>query len=186
MTVLDASLTQTYHDLLVQIGEDPSREGLQKTPERAAKAMQFLVSGYEQDVSEVINGAVFTSQAKEMVVVKDVEFYSLCEHHLLPFFGKCHIGYLPDGKVLGLSKVARIVDVFARRLQIQEELTYQIAHAIEEAIGAKGVCVAIQASHLCMKMRGVESECASMFTTAMLGQFEKEPEKKIEFLRFLG
>ncbi len=185
MTVLESSLTQTYHNLLVEIGEDPDREGLQNTPERAANAMRFLTRGYRQNLAEIINDAIFISQAKEMVIIKDMEFYSLCEHHLLPFFGKCHIGYLPDGKVLGLSKVARIVDVFARRLQIQEELTYQIAHAIEDAIGAKGVGVVMEASHLCMKMRGIQSQCASMVTTAMLGQFGTDPEKKLEFLKFL-
>ncbi|MCH9609313.1 MAG: GTP cyclohydrolase 1 [Chlamydiales bacterium] len=184
-TELLVSLEESYENMIREIGEDPLREGLLKTPARAAKAFRYLTKGYQEDVDIVINGAVFESQINEMVVVKDIEFYSLCEHHLLPFFGKCHIGYLPDGKVLGLSKLARLVEMFARRLQIQEELTHQIAHSILESIDAKGVGVVIEASHLCMLMRGVEKQTASMKTSVMLDHFKTNPSTRLEFLELI-
>jgi len=172
-----------YSNLIQSIGEDVTREGLVKTPERAAKAMAYLTSGYEKSLEEVINGAVFASSSDEMVLVKHIEFYSLCEHHLLPFFGKCHVAYIPNGKVLGLSKVARVVDVFARRLQIQEELTHQIAQAIMGAVDAKGVAVVMEAKHMCMMMRGVERQHAVMTTQSMTGVFKTEASLRDAFLR---
>jgi GTP cyclohydrolase I len=174
-----------YKQIISSIGEDVNRQGLVDTPKRAAKAMSFLTSGYQKDVEEVVNGAIFDSDADDMVIVKDIELYSMCEHHLLPFIGKCHVAYLPSGKVLGLSKVARIVDMFARRLQIQEQLTTQIADSILKVTGAKGVAVVVEAKHLCMMMRGVEKQNSQMTTSSMLGQFRKNAETRAEFLSLL-
>lgn len=180
------SLQQLYHQLLTNIGEDPQREGLVDTPKRAAKAIQFLTHGYQQSLEEVVNGAAFPSASDEMVVVKNIELYSLCEHHLLPFIGKCHIAYLPNGKVLGLSKFARIVDMFARRLQIQENLTYEIAQAVQEVTQAKGVGVIVEARHLCMMMRGVEKQNSSMTSSVMLGGFRTQAATRREFLSLVN
>ncbi len=175
-------LARCYREIITQVGEDISREGLLRTPERAAKAMEFLTRGYEQSLEEIVNDAIFPSDNDEMVIVKDIELYSLCEHHMLPFIGKAHVAYLPDGKVIGLSKVARIVDMYARRLQIQEQLTTQIALAIEQVIGAKGVGVIIEASHLCMMMRGVQKQNSLTTTSMMLGTFRENQSTREEFL----
>ncbi len=174
-----------YKAILTELGEDPTREGLLDTPQRAAKAMSFLTQGYAQDLDQLVNGAVFESDNDQMVIVKDIELYSLCEHHLLPFIGKCHIAYLPSGKVLGLSKFARIVDMFARRLQIQESLTKQIADAVHLVTGAKGVAVVIESKHMCMMMRGVEKQNSSMNTSVMLGSFRESQATRSEFLALL-
>ena len=171
---------------LIEIGEDPDREGLIKTPERVAKSLKFLTRGYTQDINKVINGAIFTQDCDDMVIVKDIEFYSLCEHHMLPFFGKCHIGYIPKGKVFGVSKLARLVDVFARRLQIQERMTQQIAQQIFEIIEPEGVGVVVEAQHLCMRMRGVEKQNSQMVTSSMLGSFRKETATRMEFLSLIN
>ena len=179
-------MNELYKDLLTRIGEDPEREGLLDTPNRAAKAMEFLTQGYHQTLEEVINDAVFTVEDNHMIIVKDIELYSLCEHHMLPFFGKCHIGYIPEGKVLGVSKLARIVDLFARRLQIQERLTNQVATSIMETIAPEGVGVVIEAKHLCMMMRGVEKQNSCMVTSAMLGSFRNESSTRNEFLQLIG
>ncbi|NIM31895.1 MAG: GTP cyclohydrolase I FolE [Pseudomonas stutzeri] len=176
------SLEQHYTAILGQLGEDVNREGLLDTPKRAAKAMQYLCKGYQQTLEEVTNGALFSSDNSEMVLVKDIELYSLCEHHMLPFFGKAHVAYLPNGKVLGLSKVARIVDMYARRLQIQENLTREIAEAMQQVTGASGVAVVIEAQHMCMMMRGVEKQNSSMVTSVMLGQFRDNAATRSEFL----
>lgn len=176
------NLEQHYSAILEQLGEDITREGLVDTPKRAAKAMQYLCKGYQQTLEEVTNGALFSSDSSEMVVVRNIELYSLCEHHILPFIGKAHVAYLPDGKVLGLSKVARIVDMFARRLQIQESLTRQIAEAVQEVTGAAGVGVVIEAQHMCMMMRGVEKQNSSMVTSVMLGAFRENQATRQEFL----
>jgi len=174
-----------YKNLLLKIGEDPNREGLKKTPKRAAKALEYLTQGYKQNVNDVINGAIFDSPNDEMILVKDIELYSLCEHHLLPFIGKCHIGYIPNGKVIGLSKLARIVDLFARRLQIQENLTNEIAHALLDHTGAQGVGVVIEAQHLCMMMRGVEKQNSSLKTSCMLGTFRDHSATRSEFISLI-
>jgi GTP cyclohydrolase I len=180
-----AVMTDRFRDIIVALGEDVNREGLVKTPERAAKAMHFLTRGYRQDIGELINNAVFTSDTDEMVIVRGIEMYSMCEHHMLPFIGKCHVAYLPQGKVLGLSKIARIVDAFARRLQIQEVLTKQVAQCVNEAIGARGVGVVIEAQHMCMMMRGVEKQNSVMTTSCMLGDFRSQLQTREEFLRLL-
>lgn len=174
-----------YKKLLSDIGEDPEREGLLDTPDRAAKAMEFLTRGYQQKLEDVVNGAVFTVEDNHMIIVKDIELYSLCEHHMLPFFGKCHIGYIPEGKVLGVSKLARIVDLFARRLQIQERLTNEVANSIMNTIAPEGVGVVIEAQHLCMMMRGVEKQNSCMITSAMLGSFRRESSTRNEFLQLI-
>ena len=175
-----------YSSIMTALGEDVSREGLVKTPLRAAKAMEYLTEGYHQTLDEVINDAIFESDNDEMVILKDIEFYSLCEHHLLPFIGKCHIAYLPKGKVIGLSKLARITNMFARRFQIQENLTQQIAHAVESSINARGVGVVIEARHMCMMMRGVQKQVSMMQTSMMLGTFRKDERTRSEFLRLLA
>ena len=175
-------LSGHYREILSGLGENPEREGLRDTPLRAAKAMQYLCGGYQRSLEEIVNGALFASDNDEMVIVKDIELYSLCEHHILPFIGKAHGAYIPPGRVLGLSKVARIVDMFARRLQIQENLTRQIAEAIQEVTGAAGVAVVIEAKHMCMMMRGVEKQNSSMVTSVMLGQFRDNAATRSEFL----
>ena len=172
--------------MIALIGEDPEREGLKKTPERYEKALKFLTSGYHQNVDHLLNGATFSVCYDEMVVVKDIEFFSLCEHHLLPFFGKAHVAYLPSKKVIGLSKVARLVNMFARRLQIQERMTSQIAKALEEKIAPQGVGVIIEARHLCMQMRGVEKQHGQAVTSAMLGAFRENKQTRDEFLALVG
>lgn len=174
-----------FHEIIRLLGEDAGREGLAQTPRRAASALHFLTRGYRQSVEELINDAVFTSDTDEMVIVRNIEMYSLCEHHMLPFIGKCHVAYLPDGRVLGLSKIARIVDLFARRLQIQEVLTKQIAECVHGAIGGKGVGVVIEAQHMCMMMRGVEKQNSVMTTSCMLGNFRSQPQTRNEFLRLI-
>ncbi|RMA78938.1 GTP cyclohydrolase I FolE [Umboniibacter marinipuniceus] len=179
-------MEKAFASIIEAIGEDLNRPGLQDTPKRAAKAFEFLNQGYTQDLETVINGALFPSDSREMVIVKDIELYSLCEHHLLPFIGKAHIAYLPTGKVLGLSKLARIVDMFARRLQIQESLTHQIATTIQEVTGADGVAVVVEAKHMCMMMRGVEKQNSSMKTSAMLGKFKERSETRAEFLSLIA
>lgn len=178
-------MEEYYRQILLKIGEDPQRPGLEKTPHRAAEAMKFLTHGYHADINEIINSALFPSDADEMIVVKNIELYSLCEHHLLPFIGKCHIGYIPQGYVLGLSKLARIVDVFARRLQVQENLTIEIANTILEHTSAEGVGVIIEAKHLCMMMRGVEKQNSEMKTSCMLGSFKSQSQTRSEFLKLV-
>lgn len=174
-----------FKNILVGIGEDINREGLLDTPKRAAKAWQFLTKGYSEDLNLLINNAIFESDMDEMVIVKDIELYSLCEHHLLPFFGKCHVAYVPNGKVLGLSKISRIVDHFARRLQIQEQLTHQIAACIMDITQAQGVGVIIEAKHLCMMMRGVEKQGSAMTTSKMMGILKDNPKTRAEFLSLI-
>lgn len=178
-------MEEYYKNLLKYIGEDTDREGLRKTPLRAAKAFEYLTKGYKDDIDAIVNKAIFESDNDEMIIVKDIEVYSLCEHHLLPFFGKCHIGYLPNSKILGLSKIARIVDVYARRLQVQENLTKQIAEAILKYTEGKGVAVVIEAQHLCMMMRGVEKQNSLMKTSCMLGAFRSEISTRSEFLSLI-
>jgi GTP cyclohydrolase IA len=183
-TLTSASLEDLTRELLVRLGEDPNREGLVKTPERFAKAIQYLTKGYNEDPAEVLNGALFTVDYDEMVIVKDIEMFSLCEHHMLPFFGKVHIAYVPKGKVLGLSKLPRLVEVFARRLQVQERLTVEIAEAIQHAIHPLGVGVVIEARHLCMMMRGVEKQHSATVTSSMLGAFRAQQTRQ-EFLALI-
>jgi GTP cyclohydrolase I len=180
-----ATIQQIYSELLHRIGEDPSRNGLLRTPERMEKAMAFLTRGYEQTVESVLHNALFDVDYDEMVIVKDIEFYSLCEHHLLPFFGKAHVAYLPDGKVIGLSKIARIVDLFARRLQVQERLTQQIAEAVSDAVHPQGVGVVLEGQHLCMMMRGVEKQHSQTVTSSMLGVFKSQQQTRNEFLSLI-
>jgi len=172
-------------EMLRMLGEDPTREGLVQTPQRWERAMQYLTSGYRTNLAEVVNGALFTVDFDEMVVVKNIEFYSLCEHHLLPFFGKCHVAYLPSEKVIGLSKIPRIVDVFSRRLQVQERLTSQIAETIKEKIAPHGVAVVVEATHLCMSMRGVEKQNSFAVTSSMLGTFRSDARTRMEFLELI-
>ena len=182
----DKTLETAYTSIIESIGEDLDRPGLKDTPSRAAKAMQFLTQGYNQDINEVVNDALFPTTSNEMVIVKNIELYSLCEHHLLPFIGKCHVAYLPCDSVLGLSKVARIVDVFARRLQIQEHLTQQIAETILEITSARGVGVIIESQHMCMMMRGVEKQNSVMTTSCMLGAFRDKQSTRAEFLSLIN
>jgi len=173
-------------ELLLEIGEDPNREGLLKTPERVAEALHFLTSGYRADATELINGAIFKQETNNMVIAKDIELYSLCEHHMMPFFGRCHIGYVARGKVFGISKLARLVDMYARRLQIQERLTEQIANAVMDSISAQGVGVMIEARHLCMMMRGVEKQNSLMVTSSVLGSFRDSAATRNEFLTLIN
>ncbi|MGL4854693.1 MAG: GTP cyclohydrolase I FolE [Lentisphaeria bacterium] len=175
-------IAELTRELLIEIGEDPNREGLIDTPYRVAKSWQYLTRGYNQNIDTVINNAIFQSSNTNMVIVKDIEVYSLCEHHLLPFFGKCHVGYISQGKVLGVSKIARIVDMFARRLQIQEDLTEQIANEIMKVTGAEGVGVVMECKHLCMMMRGVEKQHSSMTTSSLVGSFMDDQSVRLEFL----
>ncbi len=178
-------ISMAYRQLLESIGEDVDREGLRRTPDRAARALEFLTQGYRQDLEEIINDAVFASVASEIILVKDIELYSLCEHHLLPFIGRAHVAYIPNGKVIGLSKVARIVDVFARRLQIQENLTTQIAESLMNCLEPSGVAVVVEAKHLCMMMRGVEKQNSVMKTSCLLGSFKDDARTRSEFLSLL-
>ncbi|WP_319559992.1 GTP cyclohydrolase I FolE [Marispirochaeta sp.] len=179
-------VAELIRELLIEIGEDPEREGLQRTPDRAAKAWEYLSSGYSRNMEEVINGAVFESEANNMIIVRDIEVYSLCEHHMLPFYGKVHIGYIARDKVLGVSKLARIADVFARRLQIQERLTRQIAREIMDVTNAEGVGVVMEAKHLCMMMRGVEKQNSVMTTSSVLGSFHNDEATRLEFLQLIA
>jgi GTP cyclohydrolase I len=179
------ALSRSFQTVLEAIGEDPGRQGLLKTPIRAARAFEFLTQGYRQNVEQIVNGAIFDSDASEIILVKDIELYSMCEHHLLPFIGRAHVAYIPNGKVIGLSKVARIVDVFARRLQIQEQLTTQIADALMQALQPNGVAVVIEAKHLCMMMRGVEKQNSIMKTSCLLGSFKEDARTRSEFLSLL-
>jgi GTP cyclohydrolase IA len=175
-------MVASYRQLLAEIGEDPEREGLQKTPHRAAQALRFLTRGYDQNLDELLNGAVFEETYDDMVVVKDIEFYSLCEHHILPFYGRAHVGYIPNGKIVGLSKIPRIVDMFSRRLQVQERLTKEIAEAFETALHPKGVAVVIDGMHMCMMMRGVEKQNATMITSHVMGEFRDDRRTRAEFM----
>src|SRR2546423_4740137 len=178
-------MERSFRDLLAAVGEDPERQGLLRTPHRAARAFEFLTNGYRQNLDDIINNAIFDSEASEIVLVKDIELYSLCEHHLLPFVGKAHVAYIPNGKVIGLSKVARIVDVFARRLQIQENLTTQIAESLMVCLEPNGVAVVVEAKHLCMMMRGVEKQNSVMKTSCLLGAFKEYSRTRSEFLSLL-
>ena len=179
-------LEKAVREILENIGEDPNREGLIKTPQRVAKALEFLTQGYHQDPSEILNSALFSTTNDEMVLVRDIEFYSMCEHHMLPIIGRVHVAYIPDGKVVGLSKIPRVVDVFARRLQIQEQMTEQIAEAISQAISPKGVAVVIQARHMCMEMRGVEKINSTTVTSALRGLFKKDIKTRTEFYNLIN
>ena len=176
-------LENLFTKILENLGEDPSRQGLVRTPLRAAKAMEFLTSGYHQDIEDILNGAIFDEDYDEMVIVKEIEFYSLCEHHILPFWGKCHVGYLPRNRIIGLSKIPRLVDMFSRRLQVQERLTREIAEALEAALDPRGVAVVIEAQHLCMMARGVEKQAPRMATNVMRGAFREDSSTRAEFLR---
>jgi GTP cyclohydrolase I len=186
MAVNIQKIESLVRELLIEIGEDPGREGLVKTPHRVAAALEFLTSGARTDPDTVINEAIFTQETNSMVIVKNIEVYSLCEHHMLPFFGRCHIGYIPSGKVFGLSKLARLVDLYARRLQIQERLTEQISQVVMETIGAQGVGVMIEARHLCMMMRGVEKQNSEMITSSVVGTFRDSAATREEFLALIG
>jgi len=179
-------LESVVHDLLGAIGEDPNREGLLRTPARVAKAYEFLTSGYQEDVEAVLNGAIFTERYSEMVIVKDIDFYSMCEHHMLPFFGRAHVAYIPNGKIVGLSKIPRVVEVYSRRLQVQERMTQQIADTIFNALNPEGVAVVIEARHMCMMMRGVEKQNSSATTSAMLGVFRDDARTRQEFLKLIS
>ena len=181
----DPFLQSLVRDLLKELGEDPHREGLWQTPERVAKAFRYLTSGYGKDLSEILNGAIFTEEYDEMVLVKDIDIFSLCEHHLLPFFGKCHVAYIPKKKILGLSKVVRLVEMYSRRLQVQERLTQQIAQTLKRAVQPRGVGVVIEAYHFCMMRRGVEKQSSKAVTSAMLGTFQTRPEIRNEFVQLI-
>ena len=186
MTVNTNKIADLVRQLLAEIGEDPQREGLLDTPKRVAKALDFLTSGYRADKDAVINKALFTQTTSSMVIVKDIELYSMCEHHMLPFFGRCHIGYIPNGKVFGVSKLARLVDMYARRLQLQERLTEQISNVVMESINARGVGVMIEARHLCMMMRGVEKQNSTMVTSSVMGEFRDSMATREEFFALIG
>ena len=179
------NIEQDVRNILLAMGEDPAREGLIDTPKRVAKSYEFLTRGYRQSLEEVVNGALFEAESDDMVIVRNIEFFSLCEHHMLPFFGKCHVGYIPQKKIIGVSKVARIVDLFARRLQVQERLTKQISEALMEILDAEGVGVVMEARHLCMQMRGVEKQHSEMTTSSMLGSFRRELATRNEFTRLI-
>lgn len=179
------NIEQDVRNILLAMGEDPTREGLVDTPKRVAKSYEFLTRGYRQSLEEVVNGALFEAESDDMVIVRNIEFFSLCEHHMLPFFGKCHVGYIPQKKIIGVSKVARIVDLFARRLQVQERLTKQISEALMEILDAEGVGVVMEARHLCMQMRGVEKQHSEMTTSSMLGSFRRELATRNEFTRLI-
>jgi GTP cyclohydrolase I len=181
----DQEFEASVERILVRIGEDPTRDGLRRTPQRVAKAMDFLTSGYNMTVEEVVKDALFEDECEEMVIVKDVEFYSLCEHHMLPFFGRAHVGYLPKKQIVGLSKIARIIDVFARRLQVQERLTTQIATGLMSVLSARGVGVVLEACHFCMVMRGVQKQNSQTVTSAMLGTFRQDPRTRAEFMELI-
>ena len=178
-------MDQFFRKMIETIGEDPKREGLLKTPHRAARAFEFMTQGYKKDIKTIVNDAIFTSDNDEMVIVTNIELYSLCEHHMLPFFGRVHVGYIPNGRIIGLSKIARIVDMFARRLQVQENLTKQIAETLMDVTGALGVAVVIEAQHLCMMMRGVEKQNSCMKTSCMLGAFRDDTSTRTEFLSLI-
>jgi GTP cyclohydrolase I len=180
-----ATMESLVEEMLKQIGEDPSREGLKRTPHRVAKAMHFLTSGYKKDIEQVLNGAIFREKYSEMVIVKDIDFFSMCEHHMLPFYGKAHVAYIPNGKILGLSKVPRVVEVFARRLQVQERLTQQIAETLFNALSPEGVGVVVEARHMCMMMRGVEKQNSLATTSAMMGVFRDDVKTRQEFLTLI-
>ena len=184
-SLTSASYEELVREMIIRLGEDPDREGLVRTPERVAKAMQFLVKGYKEDPETLLRNALFTVSYDEMVIVKDIEMFSMCEHHMLPFFGKVHVAYIPNGKVIGLSKIPRLIEVFSRRLQIQERLTTQIAETIQKAIEPQGVGVVIEARHLCMMMRGIEKQHSSAVTSSMLGCFRNEEETRSEFLSLI-
>jgi len=181
----DGRIANLIAELLKELGEDTGREGLDKTPERVEKALRYFTSGYAQDVKEVLNGAMFVEEYDEMVIVKDIDFSSLCEHHLLPFVGRCHVAYMPNRKIIGLSKIPRLVEMFSRRLQVQERLTTQIANTLNEALQPRGVAVVVEAIHLCMLMRGVEKQNSKAITSAMLGAFRDRPETRAEFMELI-
>ena len=180
-----STIERLIYDFLKELGEDPTREGLERTPARVAKAYEYLTSGYQQRVEDVLNDALFTEEYDEMVVVKDIDYFSLCEHHLLPFFGRAHIAYMPSRKIVGLSKIPRLVEMFSRRLQVQERLTTQIAHTIDEVLQPRGVAVVVEALHMCMLMRGVEKQNSKAVTSAMLGAFRDRPETRAEFMELI-
>jgi len=186
MSAMHETIEQVTKTLLETIGEDVSREGLVKTPHRVARAWEFFSQGYRANLDDIINEAIFKEECSEMVVVRDIEFFSMCEHHMIPFFGRCHVGYLPDGKIIGLSKIPRILDMFSRRLQVQERLTYQVAKTLEDILDAAGVAVVLEGRHLCMQMRGVEKQNSFATTSAMLGQFRDSAETRTEFLSIIG
>jgi len=181
----DGKIASLVAELLKELGEDVQREGLDKTPERVEKALRYFTSGYGQDVKDVLNGAMFVEEYDEMVIVKDIDFFSLCEHHLIPFFGRCHVAYMPNRKIVGLSKIPRLVEMFSRRLQVQERLTTQIANTLNEALQPRGVAVVTEAIHLCMLMRGVEKQNSKAITSAMLGAFRDRPETRAEFMELI-
>ena len=182
----EARVREAVELLLAEVGEDPTREGLVRTPQRYARAMEFLTSGYETNLGEIVNDALFTVDSNEMVIVRDIDFYSLCEHHLLPFFGRCHVAYLPRGRVIGLSKIPRLIEMFSRRLQLQERLTSQVASSLADVLDPLGVGVVVEATHLCIRMRGVEKQNAFAVTSAMLGSFRDDARTRMEFLELIG
>jgi len=186
MEMQKEELNELYQQILERIGEDTQREGLIDTPHRAAEAMKFMTQGYHQIAEEVLNGALFEAESDDIVTVRDIEFYSLCEHHLLPFFGRCHVGYIPKNKIIGLSKIARLVDMFARRLQVQERLTHQVACALQDALDPLGVGVIMEAQHMCMMIRGVQKQNSKIITSRVLGLFRDDPSTKAEWISFLN